>query len=1138
MIRGILLFLVTGWCAAQPPAGDAGSTLPVFHTGRLMGYMRYPDRQTLAQRGCPANLEKSDQVKAFLEHLDRAGGGDPLSRVLVGVGDNFAPAFDARVIYRDLTSKDALFKDMLSYDPSQDRWIELGAPGPAAPQDAQGGLGTVAADNVACFLRLAGYDALVPGKHDFYFGPERLRQIARFLVNGEGRKVHLLATNLVISTSVVNRAPRLPDYLKRLPYRTSAGSTKPDLPAEVLPWLREVKVRNAFELLGAGGAVASLEEFAPDARITQADGTRIAIQDGEERAYRVRWKFDQAHICPAKDQDPDSLALPGEAASGCQALERAESRLVGSRPTTDAAYRLPGRSLPLEYALVPGKNYAFCLSKSGQKPFCVPFHVHNSFFLYPHRDINHFEGFPEPYVKKTVGDQKVAVFGVLDQDFREHIGALNYRWDNANQRWDTSVVVADPVRSLEQLLQFCELDEQCRDARKILLAQMPADRAALLGVRFAKTFELIIAQTDNKHATGEQTLTQRSAGDPDFRPTFLAVPAYMYNQSRPGQLEVLLRKAELTRSLRPAPGSASDWTMEHRVFGSRVSLKEELGPGPALGELLDAALKKHGIPQGSASVNLQRLALDAMRRLYNADVAMLQRRDLFAPVQYAGTQVKTSELQAVFGRVFWKGDFVLRVEVTGSTLKALMQRSSQFDEQDASALELELEAGRGLVTLGILQDPETGQWMVNGEPVADGRLYALAVTDYLALGDTGYPELQQPAVPRPMRPREFKTLSRLSSLLCHAVASSPGPAGCGDKTFDASGYFDPTTDQPSDTAAGFTPRQRLLRWPSHGLKRPTPYASANALEYATQMRPVWSVTLDRLEGAYSLYRHNSRTEAELASKFAGVPVPQVTSPASTSLSSSARLRIRRAGRYTDLFGLAEESYARQFTRQADNAYLKDQKANLLAFEGGFNPRLWPFRKQAPDVKGILSLRFETQLADPIILFRLASGPVRRATTRTADVFGKLGARFQNSRSWLEGGYQRGWRFAPETYFFSDDRQQRLQHGAFLNFRIQVPLPVGEGRAYVMENRGDLFFNRATDFPVDTRYLDLWTHYLVVPLVGNLSLVPKLEFLFYQNKVLGNSMRGMQTSVGLQYRFEWRQGLPWLKVLRYPNPASQ
>lgn len=655
--------------------------------------------------------------------------------------------------------------------------------------------------------------------------------------------------------------------------------------------------------------------------------------------------------------------MPGAAGPDCWALQRRESQLLGRKPSTDVGYRLPGLTTPLQHALTPGASYGFCLTKSGQKPFCTPFSVHSPFFQYPLQNINDWTRVPAPYATKRVGGQKVAVFGVVEPQFDEHIGDLNRGWVNANPRWDSSVVVADPVRSLEQLLQFCELDPECRGARKILLAQMPAEKAALLGVHLGKTFELIIAETDNQRATDEQTLTRRSASDPDFRPTFLVVPARMHRESEPGVLEVRLQKADLTPSVCPAPACASQWKLEHTLFAGTVRLREELGPGRPLGEPVDAALLKvdHALDpqhlrQWSTRDKFQRLVLDAMRKLDQADVAMLQRRDLFAPLHYARMPVGAAELEPVLDRVLWKGDFVLPVQATGRTLKALLQRSRQFDQQDASALNLELEAGRGLVTLGILQDAGTGQFLVNGEPLEDRRLYALAVTDYLARGDTGYPELQQPAVPPPKRLRDLGLLSRLSTLVCGALAAGPQAARCGDRKFPAIGYLDETAQQPLDATPGLTPWQRLRTWPAHGLNRPSPFPAAHSLEFATQMRRVWSVALEKLEGSYSLYQHNSDTEANLSSKFAGVPLSRVTSPEATSLSSSLRLRVRRAGKLLDGFALAEESFARQLTRQSNNAYLQDQKANLLAGEFGVNTRVWPQRKQVPDVKTVLAVR--------------------------------------------------------------------------------------------------------------------------------------------------------------------------------------
>jgi hypothetical protein len=68
-------------------------------------------------------------------------------------------------------------------------------------------LGTIPTDNAACFLRHAGYAPIVPGQCDFYFGPDRLRQLARLLASeteGAFRPVQMLGANLVIETTWKN----------------------------------------------------------------------------------------------------------------------------------------------------------------------------------------------------------------------------------------------------------------------------------------------------------------------------------------------------------------------------------------------------------------------------------------------------------------------------------------------------------------------------------------------------------------------------------------------------------------------------------------------------------------------------------------------------------------------------------------------------------------------------------------------------------------------------------------------------------------------------------------------------------------------------------------------------------------------
>jgi hypothetical protein len=118
--------------------------------------------------------------------------------------------------------------------------------------------------------------------------------------------------------------------------------------------------------------------------------------------------------------------------------------------------------------------------------------------------------------------------------------------------------------------------------------------------------------------------------------------------------------------------------------------------------------------------------------------------------------------------------------------------------------------------------------------------------------------------------------------------------------------------------------------------------------------------------------------------------------------------------------------------------------------------------------------------------------------------------------------------------FSVQSSQRNQSGIFFNARIHVPILI-KRLDYAIENSGTLYFNRAGDSSADTRYLEVMTHSLSIPVVGNLSIVPRFELFLFQNKVAGWHIHGYQTSVTAQYRFDWHTGLHWGQALRYPNP---
>jgi hypothetical protein len=225
------------------PTRPSDQSYTVIYTGRLFGYFRYPDVQTLNvgdQSGCPTPQKKDlepESLQAFrsvLAEAKRETKGTPL---LVAVGDNFAPFLLARQVWgpvwdeqlhnneRGLVPKESF--DYLEQAEGQKDGQEFGWQHADRDEASKHGhkveykqvlegKGTVPMDNVGCFLQLMKFDAIVPGKHDFYFGPERLRQLARFL-RTENRTdkgygtVRMLGANLSLHVRPVDPTRSLAD---------------------------------------------------------------------------------------------------------------------------------------------------------------------------------------------------------------------------------------------------------------------------------------------------------------------------------------------------------------------------------------------------------------------------------------------------------------------------------------------------------------------------------------------------------------------------------------------------------------------------------------------------------------------------------------------------------------------------------------------------------------------------------------------------------------------------------------------------------------------------------------------------------------------------------------------------------------
>src|SRR6186713_626020 len=101
--------------AQQPQNSGAESqehaSYTVLYTGRTLGYYRVPDQQTTSSRACSEREATLAQVTQFLDAARTVSA----PRVLVGMGDNFSPELNARMILDDRSTQ-LVPKDQLAWD--------------------------------------------------------------------------------------------------------------------------------------------------------------------------------------------------------------------------------------------------------------------------------------------------------------------------------------------------------------------------------------------------------------------------------------------------------------------------------------------------------------------------------------------------------------------------------------------------------------------------------------------------------------------------------------------------------------------------------------------------------------------------------------------------------------------------------------------------------------------------------------------------------------------------------------------------------------------------------------------------------------------------------------------------------------
>jgi hypothetical protein len=787
LVIGVALVLpaVVFGQASNPASGSpAVTSATIFYSGRMMGYLRQDKANDPDSRTFPA--------KIFLDKY----GAECTTRpcVLLGMGDNFAPKYEARI------NKDGNFKSRDGSDASYDK------------------------DDVAAFLYNAKFNALVPGKEDFYFGAYRLWKIAGSMHENNiaaSQGGPFVADNLVLRPVDEKDREQWLDPTGRKPgnhvkkFTAHAAWVSSSFTGKAMPWLS--KLTFTFDPPLKAEQVGSLQG---KRCIGEKNPDDINPASDDCVAWKAAPKIDRKH--------PDVV----------QEVSFLRDVLVDKRSVDE---------------LERGRDYGFCITDprhSVEPQYCLPIHVETPMFS-------------SAYVQTD--DGKVAIFAVVDTAIRSYIPKQNAGWDvldpNApnkvlkNSIRDPSehtdwiphrveIAALPPQDALQQAMDAFVFDHHHQDFKGItvLMAQMDMDQADELarhmkapdGMKLGDgaapnsedmAFDLVIAKADFSHQTREQTISV-TASPTETRYRFVAVPPPAWTDD--GTFQLPLGSAEITRGgpigtakyCIPALHSTS---CAGPIDGKRISALQELNTrNTQFG--LDELQRR--LAQGIASTSktyagcykvmgdsklgycsknlsscLMKFATCAMLQdngtfdTEGSDVALLQPRDIWVPKADASQTelVEAETVQGVLDRIFWKDDLLSHANLSGSQLKALIKESTKFEDEEKNPLWILRDTtGRKLSDVGLLKgtEPKPGSkdspYYAHLEELSDSSLYRVAASSFISNGDTGYVEFASPAQGKvelfrnnsakdPAKAHPGKVGVRISVLVCEALKQGVEP---------------------------------------------------------------------------------------------------------------------------------------------------------------------------------------------------------------------------------------------------------------------------------------------------------------------------------------------------------------------------
>jgi 2',3'-cyclic-nucleotide 2'-phosphodiesterase (5'-nucleotidase family) len=1178
--------------ADSATAANTG-TVRILYTGKLMGHFRVPDVQGLERdgSGCAGTAARSIAATDFDIDLQTKFRIDRIKdAILVGTGDNFGPELEARNFCRSSGMGNGLAKgkDLYAWDERTGTWVPDQVILGQSEKDPtsllsilEKGAGTIPFDNAANFFVREGYAALVPGKHDFYDGPERLRELAKYLASqsiatkqtlNPGR-VQMLGANLVTETTWKTEHKVLPD------------KEKP-------PWFIP-RFPNVHDLLGlktknlenAGVLDSALKLTGVSDRGTVYpwfQGPAIEISGADPSGQlAAALKGSTVRLCKSTvEGDPNALPVP----------RLCDQASVVPDPQGDGT-KFQVRFGPGAGMLDAGKNYGLCVEvpnsdvkdQKGTHVFCVRFSVYIPFFEYPANPTL------KPYVLLETKDESgvlndVAIFGVVDPHLGDYVGMLNLAWWNSDEReFRTQTAAKDPAEALQELLDYFdaehpEFDKEMEEEKKgaevkrrlirVLLAEMSPQQAQVLATRVGK-FQVVVSAADPDLATvNDATTTEWNAPQQSDRhyPIFVATPEpyYVANRKGPGKSPWTVDIGSLVMQIPKDPKGKWKMVSDHLEpevnFSSRrvamppnrfwIKVADYLQQNCLTRMSSFPADERYSLSIATSSSfeeqQLEWLTACVLQKRLGADVVLLQKRDFFVDTPFT-TQDGSDNLQDFLDRVVWKGDFLTLLYVPGSTLQTVMKQSKVYDADDSSQLSLADEKKRGFAALGIRPDPDTGEYFINEVPLDTNRVYAVATSDYIGVGDTGYPDLATAAIRPFLTPEDVdKRLEPIGGLVCMALADGSEKTECrGTVSRDA--LFDDIKASPPNAKSVDSTLRKIWAWSMFDIPKKVPGTRdpdfvnpADRVESAVERRRLGSTRINQPDTTLFAVDNaalnlnvlgHKYSDAGLAQTFLGNPVPQLSTKRSHTIGYDIQPKLVYSWHRIQLFETSEESYNVQYTGNANASRTVNQKQNLLSSDTGLAYDIMD--RQLPHLELVGTFHYETQIVHPTLdtLAPLPKGVtiVQPAdTARTHYLLPRVGVRYKDRTSWIEAGLEDGGelnavRLIPVTpppatgQEFSLLRTNILASGAYWKWHLVVPF--SSVVSWTVDEDGDFFFNERGDSQTDTRFRSDSKTSVNFKVFPSLSFAPTYEFFYYANKVNTSWFWQGQASIQMKVRFD-------------------